>query len=713
MKAIQLVITLLMILVNLFGITHNVQAQEQAGCPTDPAPKIKSSDYVRQVISISDAISETKAPRAKEVFYQRRINIILTANDRVILSSTPDGGGPLCVDDSIEIKVMPSNQTQQLDFSNPAHTLIQSRPSLDISWMMVQGDNLVSLSFLDATPPAASASPFFLVIMAMSPPPPEELGIENLAAADYKLPTAPPLLPLTPLVAPIILSATIQAVHPTPPTCVLRNADNPSERLLELVGQNFAKPDHNVNLQFRRTDTGEESIHFHNEIYWDTDTRITLDMASIKEMLWFTIQVPLRVRLTTYQDGAFVPISEWSSPFVLAEDAAACVPHDEIPVDVYVLNFNPLIDGQPLNQYMSWNAPGTLMPDYIAEVQKVSGNMVKYHIVRQSDISAYPPKSDGFVFTNEQYQACWSNPDSATNCRQLIDYRAVLNTHYDPDYMSACEAIAAGEVDEIWLWGGPLFEYLEWNLVEPNTLCDHTSQRFFVMGFNYERRVPEMLHDLGHRAEAILRDELGPELWDQFDGQRQRYAVQEKCSGSPDVNFPEVDPNHMHCGNVHFPPNAVCPYQYDRNVIVQSDCDDWSNYPHLTGRQTTVTADTWKHDPRGFFKWWLGHLPRQPGSTHGLYNNWWNYIFLVPQPTDTPNITLTTNLTQTVVISGEPPTLDPIPVVTNLWSFLQSPVEIPLPRLSFLSLAVLVLIAVGFLGWMSQRISPPSSIGCL
>ena len=130
-------------------------------------------------------------------------------------------------------------------------------------------------------------------------------------------------------------------------------------------------------------------------------------------------------------------------------------PPEKGTVNVYVLNFNPLIDSEPLTRYKGWNEPDTLMPTFIADVLQSSGGVVTLHVAKQSLIRTYPSKSGDFVFTNEQYLACLDNPDIAPYCRDLIDYRTVLNTRYDPDYVSACEAIATRGIDEIWLWGGP------------------------------------------------------------------------------------------------------------------------------------------------------------------------------------------------------------------------------------------------------------------
>lgn len=436
--------------------------------------------------------------------------------------------------------------------------------------------------------------------------------------------------------------AIVHSIGPEPPDCVLRNSPLLADRLLELTGEGFSTTEHN--LQFRKVATDELSIHFHSEINWESETRITVDMERLKDMLWNDSKVTLAARLTTYTGSSYEPVSDWSPQFILADDTAACNVPDPTPtptptpppdsglVNVYVLNFDPLIDGQPLTQYRNWNEPDDLMADYVADVSESSGEVVTCRLAKQSVIRTYPTKPGGFVFTNEQYLACLSNPDTATRCRDIIDYQAVLNTPYDPDYVSACEALAAREIDEIWLWGGPWFGYWEYHTVQPATLCADVNRRFTVMGFSYERGVAEMLHDLGHRAEHVLQGELGLTLWDQFDGQRPRYAQDYACPAAPDATHPEVEPGDTHCGDVHFPPNAYCHYQYDRDLAVQSNCDDWLNYPDLTGQKTTVNAADWGSDQRGFLKWWLGRLPRNPGSHDGLYNNWWKYIFPLRPP---------------------------------------------------------------------------------
>ena len=301
---------------------------------------------------------------------------------------------------------------------------------------------------------------------------------------------------------------------------------------------------------------------------------------------------------------------------------------EHIRVGIYVLDFDPLqADGRALSVAQGWNDPLDLQAQYLSDVATASGGIVSQRLARVSIIRGYPAKPGGFQFTNATYQGCLAD-STPGYCGALIDYGSVLNTAFDARLGSACEALARGRVREVWLWGGPWFGYLEFQMVAPHTLCAGARRPFVVMGFSYERGVGEMLHDLGHRAEALIQGGIGLALWDRFDGQRARYAQDFACPGQPDATHPEVDLEVAHAGNVHFPPNAYCHYQYDRDLPVLSDADDWANFPALTGRRTILNASTWGGTQRGFLVWWLGRFPHHSGSRLGVENDWWRYVYL-------------------------------------------------------------------------------------
>jgi hypothetical protein len=303
------------------------------------------------------------------------------------------------------------------------------------------------------------------------------------------------------------------------------------------------------------------------------------------------------------------------------------VVQDSTTINVYVIIFDPEIRGRPLTQYPGFHDPHLLIQQYIEDFEEVTGGSVTYIVVQESVVNTFPVKMGGFVYTPEEYWKCINSTaeNAPEYCKRGVDYSAVVNTRYDGD--SICERVQKGNIDEVWELEGGWLGFFEYYTIKPNTLCPGLTKEFTLMTFNYSRSVAEMLHSMGHRVENVLQHRLGIALWDQFDGQRQRYAQDYEYSPRPDARHPEVNATNAHCGNVHFPPNAYLHYQYDRNFPVLSDCDDWLFFPTLKGEQKSINCDIWGCDQYGFLKWWLSHIPHNPGASRGVYNNWWKYVF--------------------------------------------------------------------------------------
>ncbi len=287
-------------------------------------------------------------------------------------------------------------------------------------------------------------------------------------------------------------------------------------------------------------------------------------------------------------------------------------------VKVAVIIFNPYIEshsGDLISLY-GWNEPDELISQYMDDMNEITGGYVNYIVQSKDEYDFFPLKNDGFQYTDSTYLDCMQERD---NCHDadIMDYNWVIET-YD-----LCER----NVDEIWLFGGPYFGFYEACMTGPDAwwtngpVIDDTSctEPLHIMGYNYERSVTEMLHDMGHRVEGTMRN-FQPALWQDFDGNYYRYNYG-ACDDMPPVQ-PEAN-----CGNCHFPPTAKCHYEYNTgSAQVESDCDDWYNYPDLTGDKKTIDCTEWGCNQYGYMKWWLGHIPTKPGQTHGIYNNWWKYI---------------------------------------------------------------------------------------
>lgn len=137
--------------------------------------------------------------------------------------------------------------------------------------------------------------------------------------------------------------AVIETLSPIPPDRVLRDSPQASQRQLVITGRNFPLANHG--LQFQNVATGDLSIILDMEVSWESDTRITLDMASIADHLWPDDELTLRVRVFDTKNANYRPISEWSRPFLLVAatreigDPATGEPRQ--PVDGHVMQTWP------------------------------------------------------------------------------------------------------------------------------------------------------------------------------------------------------------------------------------------------------------------------------------------------------------------------------------------------------------------------------------
>lgn len=295
-----------------------------------------------------------------------------------------------------------------------------------------------------------------------------------------------------------------------------------------------------------------------------------------------------------------------------------------IRVRVLVLNFDPKVPAEgnkPLHTVLGWNDPRRLAQEYIRDVRDASGNMVRYQVVEWRDIDAFPVKTDGFVYTVEQYLKCWRErkgwhePDGA-------DYERVLKAH------GVDKLINNHRIDEVWLFGAPYMGFWESAMAGPGAFYINggvyekfpTRRPFAIMGFNYERGVAEMLHNLCHRTESTMTRIYGGWEADKLTTNWARFAANAHQSGG-----------YAGVGSCHYPPNAEKDYDYANPRTVMSTAEDWLNYPNLTGKKTPVNCETWGGPDyhRNYMRWWFRHLPRAPGINpgDGRLNNWWRYVF--------------------------------------------------------------------------------------
>jgi hypothetical protein len=293
-------------------------------------------------------------------------------------------------------------------------------------------------------------------------------------------------------------------------------------------------------------------------------------------------------------------------------------PPQSVRPRVLLITYNPIIrseGGQRLTKVLGWGDVEELCRDYIADLHECSGGFLDYQIAEQIEVDAWPVKADGFCYDEDSFLRCWR---SKTGWHQAdaVDYEAII-TQFD-----LLNRVESGQIDEVWLFAFPYAGFYESIMVGPEAFwcnapplprTEGISRRFVIMGFNYERDVGPMLESFGHRVESHLTHTW--RNWQGDDNLWERFILYDKKA-----------PGKANCGWMHYAPNSLADYQWDNRTRVPSNCDDWLNFPDFQGLVREVDCSEWGNgDMRAHHKWWFKHLPKAPGQTRGIDNNWWRY----------------------------------------------------------------------------------------
>ena len=296
---------------------------------------------------------------------------------------------------------------------------------------------------------------------------------------------------------------------------------------------------------------------------------------------------------------------------------------EPIEVKVLVLNFDPIMANEGnkrMHEVCGWNDPKELAKGYIADMKEATEGLVMFKVVEWKDIDTFHTKIDGFTYTAEEYMKCrkegkgWHRPDTADYVKTFKDHKILPR-------------IDSGEIDEVWFFGAPYFGYNESAMAGPGAFYINgavygkvkSKRAFAIMGYNYERGVAEMLHNLCHRTESTMSRVYGGWEVDKLDTNWAKFAANAHQSNG-----------YSGVGTCHYPANGEGGYDYSNPREVESYADDCVNYPNLKGKKTMVSRETWcgPNYHRNYMKWFYAHLPKAPGiNKDGRLNNWWEYIF--------------------------------------------------------------------------------------
>jgi hypothetical protein len=287
------------------------------------------------------------------------------------------------------------------------------------------------------------------------------------------------------------------------------------------------------------------------------------------------------------------------------------------PKVLMIVNDPPIASegNRRLTEIFGWQSPDALARGYIDDLRACSGGYLHYEIVDRIIDDEFPVKEDGFRYDGDSYLTAWKEKKHHEPDR--IDYPAQIAKH------QLEHRHRMGEFDEVWFFSFPFAGHYESTMAGPGAFwcnsppvqgTERMPRRFVMMGFSYERGIGEMLENFGHRSESIMKHVYeirgtGRNMWDLFK------------------QYDKTHPGEAQVGLMHFAPNSVQDYDWGNTTPVTSYCDDWLTYPALPGKARTVTCADWGDgDIRRHHIWWFQHLPKAPGETDDVSNNWWRYI---------------------------------------------------------------------------------------
>ena len=291
------------------------------------------------------------------------------------------------------------------------------------------------------------------------------------------------------------------------------------------------------------------------------------------------------------------------------------------PVTRKVLNiiYNPKLPSEQnrkLSQVMGWNDPDQLIAGHMADLKQVSHGYANFVVAERVEVDGFPIKADGFAYKADDFvkslraNTGFHNPDDVDYHRILADFDVI-------------NKVNSGAIDEVWLHAFPYAGFYESHMAGPGAFfcnappldgTEAANRRFIIMGYNYQRGLGEMLEDMGHRTESIMRQVFRNKHGN--DNLFERFG-----------RYDKIAPGQAQVGVVHYSPNSVRDYDWGNMTKVPSTWYVWNNFPNLAGDPVIVDASVWgSGEIRAHHVWWTSLLPHITGGVGGVAYNWWKYV---------------------------------------------------------------------------------------
>ncbi len=373
-----------------------------------------------------------------------------------------------------------------------------------------------------------------------------------------------------------------------------------------------------------------------NPIEW------TIDDASTAAVDGNGVITGVKPGVTVVHASTDPPVLTGRAPVLVETDF---VSQKVSPMDVRValVLIDPVLPNygyERLHVKFGWRDPILLSTDLVRLWRQATDSVVNFRIDTTIDATRLFTRMWGSFPTVNQFVQYLSEPgwptlkNADTSGNLYFDYRYFVN-YYHLDSLRN-----RGRVDEVWVYAAPYMGMYESQLMGPGAfwwnsppIKDGTGLRrlLSVMGLNYERGVDQGFHSFGHRLESAMVQAY-------MDAQGRPWN-DTSANPTPWDLFTRINrdiPGGAHVGNTHFPPNGTHDYDYGNTTTVTSYAQNWFRYPYLFKQTAQVNVSTWLYSPSdplaegqdhlGFLRWMYNHVPRYPGVTDGVLNNWWPYF---------------------------------------------------------------------------------------
>ena len=395
----------------------------------------------------------------------------------------------------------------------------------------------------------------------------------------------------------------------------------------------------------------------------------------------------LEIRILNTFDGVSL-VGIYENHVAPRHDGGSWYNLDPAVKNVMIISFDPYIDvdGKKVRQHeliqsisditkkpSEWRDPKDLWNAFDTTMEEVSYGNVKYIIEKENIyiLDEFPKDTSGNSYKAADYLQTlkdainWMNAYNASHvekkgwadCPYWLNFSHNPEAPYDPkdpydvepnyftfDYdgyfkrFDVYNKVNNKEIDEVWIFIGPRVGLKAYESmmtgkdaywINGDPLVKKGQRNFATYGFNFERGLDCMLENAGHRMEftmdrvffggyynPITEANYDGKTYDQLNDWEKFCACDFLTKGSIVAGV----------GNVHCGPNAKKDYNWDNSAQVKSYCDNWYNYPDISGNYRYVDSSEWSGTQEGHHIWWFRHIPHVAGYNNGKRNNWWEYF---------------------------------------------------------------------------------------